>query len=108
MSFSSKLIILNISFEFHEHAKKKKNIGRINKIRKHCFHNRLLTKNRKAVEINPVQHNWKEYNPNDYKQPDSVYGDKAIFPMHGLLRLQPMDERTKKRLRKHIKEMCDL
>ncbi|XP_055295310.1 probable ATP-dependent RNA helicase spindle-E [Sitodiplosis mosellana] len=66
---------------------------------------KLLTKNRKAIEINPVQHEWKEYNADEFTKPDNVYGAKAIFPMHGLLRLNPIDDRTKKKLKKYCEEL---
>lgn len=69
---------------------------------------RLLTKNRKAIEINSINHDWKEYSPEEYKQPEVVYGAKSVFPMHGLLRLKPIDERTKKRLKRHCEELRNL
>lgn len=69
------------------------------------FHFRLLTKERKAIEMHIVPHQWREYDSKDFYNPNDIYGDKSIFPMHGLIRLKPVDNEVKKRLKQHCADL---
>lgn len=71
---------------------------------------RLLTAKHPAIEINPVNsHEWREYYPEEFTSYDNVYGDKAIFPVHGLLNLKPhLDKEAKRKLRQHCEELRNL
>lgn len=71
--------------------------------------NRLLTKDRPAMEIDVVKHDWHEYYPEDMQFFTNVYGHKAIFPLHGLLKLKPRSrEFWKQQLWKHCADLYDM
>lgn len=69
---------------------------------------RLLTANRAAIEINAISHEWREY-PLAFDNLANVYGKKAIFPVHGLLKLEPrLDTEVKRHLWQHCTDLRDM
>lgn len=66
--------------------------------------NSLLTKERPAMEINMMKHEWHDY-PEEIKQFTNVFGKKAIFPVHGMLQLKRRTPEVVQRLLKHCAEL---
>lgn len=70
---------------------------------------RLLTKDRRATEIQSISHEWKEYESSDFKASNDVYGCKSIFPLHGLPRLnKTLEASIRKRLKQHCAELYQM
>lgn len=66
----------------------------------------MLTKDRPAIEINTVKHEWKEYKPQEFKELADVYLGKSIFPVHGLVHLEKnIQSDVKKQLIYHCNEL---
>lgn len=57
------------------------------------------------MEVNVVTHEWKEYNPAEYKLPTDFHHGKHVFPPHGLVQLEIVDENVKKQLKQHCAEL---
>lgn len=60
------------------------------------------------MELHTVDHTWNQFHSKDLKVPEVVYADRAIFPMHPILQLEPPSEREADRLRAHCAELHDL
>lgn len=70
---------------------------------------RLLTKERAAMEINMVKHDWMDLiYPEDIKKFDNIYGNKAVFPMHGALELKPRRRDVEKQLWRHCADLYNM
>lgn len=54
--------------------------------------------------IDEIQ-NWQMYGDKDFQPAADVFDQKSILPLHGTWKLHPMDECTKKMLRKHCLEL---
>lgn len=67
----------------------------------------LLTKERPAMEINMVKHDWHDY-PEEIKPFTNIYGKKAIFPVHGMLQQLPRSRDVKNQLMKHCAELYNM
>lgn len=68
---------------------------------------RLLSKERKPIEVNIVAHEWSTVGDDDLQNPrvKNLYGEKAIFPVHGIVRLQGITQEAKHRLQRHCAEL---
>lgn len=69
---------------------------------------RLLAKDRPAMEINTVKHDWHEYYPEEIKSFPNIYSNKAVFPLHGLLKLKKRNRDAQRQLWKHCAGLYDL
>lgn len=70
--------------------------------------NRLLCKERPAMEINTVTHDWHEFYPEEIKSFTNIYDKKAIFPMHGMLKLKQRNRDVERKLWKHCDDLYDM
>lgn len=57
------------------------------------------------MEVVTISHEWKEYNAKDFVEANNILGGNSVFPLHGVLRLEPMDERAKKQLKLHCSDL---
>lgn len=57
------------------------------------------------MELITATHEWKEFDEKELDKPKYESGEKSIFPLHGALRLSPMDDRVKNELKKRCAEL---
>lgn len=64
----------------------------------------MLT-DRKPIEVNNNSHTWNDYDAEDFIPPVDIDVYKLILPLHGTLKLYPMNNDAKKQLRFHCREL---
>lgn len=57
------------------------------------------------MELHTDYHTWNQYNDEDILQPESIYAERAIFPLHNTLKLYPADYKANQILQKHCTEL---
>lgn len=65
-------------------------------------------KNRKPMGTLIDTHEWNSKLSGEFEAPIDSTNGNAIFPLHGIWELHPIDEETKQRLRRHCIDLQDM
>lgn len=57
------------------------------------------------MELHSESFNWNEFDPDELIRANEVYMERAIFPLHSLLRLKDANPKQNEKLRVHCAEL---